>query len=46
MRMSKRRALRRASRGVYEAWTVRYHPHFRWDICILFVQKEGTEESK
>ena len=37
MRMSKRRARRRASRGVCEKWTVRYHPHFRWDICILFV---------
>jgi len=37
LRMSKRRARRRASRGVCEAWTVRYHPHFRWDICILFV---------
>ena len=41
MRMSKRRARRRASRGVCEAWTVRYHPHFRWDICILFVLKKA-----
>lgn len=41
MRMSKRRARRRASRGVCEKWTVRYHPHFRWDICILFVLKRA-----
>jgi len=41
LRTSKRRARRRASRGVCEAWTVRYHPHSRWDICILFVLKRA-----